>query len=251
MKTLILIGFTVFLAFGFCSCASTKKLSYFTDLPDSTLIHLPPMAPEGRIVENGDLLEITISAKSNEAAGFFNKGQVASAGPAVATYLVDANGFLDFPILGKVKSAGYTADQLKENLTKLVTPYLKDPLIDVRFNTFKITLLGEVRSPGTHTLGLQRTTLFEALGAAGDLPNSAKKYDLLLYRDYNGQRTIRKIDLRKKDVLTDPSVFQIRHNDVIYVQAKPSAIAKENFGYVASIFSIVVGVLSIGITLLK
>lgn len=251
LKTVFTGSFACLLALAISSCTSSKKLNYFTNLPDSALIHLPPVSPPGRVIENGDLLEISISAKSNEAAGFFNKTQSPASGAAGATYLVDDSGFLQFPILGRVKTSGYTADQFRENIARLVNPYLKDPVIDVRFNTFKITMLGEVRSPGTHVLSTQRTTLFEALGAAGDLPYSAKKYDVLLYRDYNGQRTIRRIDLRDKAVLNDPDVFMVRHNDVFYVQAKPSAIAKENFGYVASLFSIVVGVLSIGITLFR
>lgn len=251
LKTLVFALFVFAVAIAASSCTSSKKINYFTDLPDSALIHLPPLAPEGRVIENGDLLEIGISARSSEAAGFFNKVQGSASSPTAGTYLVDDSGYLEFPILGKVRATGSTADQLKENLTKLVTPYLKEPIIEVRYNTFKVTILGEVRSPGTHTLSMQRTTLFEALGSAGDLPNSAKKYDVLLYRDYNGQRTIRRIDLRTKDVLTNKDVFYVKHNDVFYIQARPSALAKENFGYVASIFSIVVGVLSIAVTLFR
>jgi polysaccharide export outer membrane protein len=226
-------------------------MTYFNDLPDSTVINLPPITQEERIIDNGDLLDISITAKANEAAEFFNRGKGAGSGATQGAYLVDGSGFLEFPILGKVKATGFTASQLKESLTKLVTPYLKEPLLDVRFNNFKVTVLGEVRSPGMHDLSMQRTTLFEALGSAGDLPYSAKRYNVLLYRDCNGQRTITRIDLTKKEVLTNPKVFQIKHNDVLYVQARSSSSSREDLGLFTTVFSVLISVVSLGFAFLN
>lgn len=251
---------SLLIAFIVSSCSSSKQLTYFNDLPDSTVVHLPRVAQDERVISAGDRLNISIGAKDKEAASFFiktggisatqpddMKSQSASSGEA--GYLVDESGFLEFPIIGKVKATGLTAKQFKESITKSVSPYLKEPLVDVNFVNFRITILGEVRSPGSFTLPVQRTTLFEALAAAGDLPRTAKRYDVHLYRDYNGQRKITKFDLRKTDVLNNPDVFYLKHNDVLYVQPRPGSAFKENSSLITSALSIIVSMVTLGFTI--
>jgi polysaccharide export outer membrane protein len=243
---LISISWPLFICFCILSCRSSKQLTYFNNLPDSSVINLPPILKEERSIESGDLLDVNISSSAKEAAEFFNRAKGSGTSSTQDAYVVDPDGFLEFPIIGKVKATGLTVSQLKDGLTKLVTPYLKDPLLNVQFRNFKVTVLGEVRSPGTYELSMQRTTLFEALGSAGDLPYSAKRQGILLYRDYKGQRTITKIDLRNKDVLNDPNIFQIRHNDVLYVQTKRIASSREDMGFFTALFSILITVASLG-----
>jgi polysaccharide export outer membrane protein len=119
----------------------------------------------------------------------------------------------------------------------------------VSFTSFKVTVLGEVKNPGSFVISAQQSTLFAALAAAGDLPHSAKRYDIRLYRDYNGKRTIRKFDLRKASVLEDPDIFQMRPNDVIYVQARSGSLLKEEFGVFASVFTILISAVTLGFTI--
>lgn len=215
------------------SCTSVRQLRYFNDLPDSTVIHLPTQPQEERIIQKGDRLAISFGAANQEAASYFNNyggiptfGGLAGGstgalrGGEVSGYLVDPDGNLEFPKLGKVKVEGLTNWKLADTLTTLVLPYLKDPLVTVKYFSFKFTVLGEVRSPGTFDLPLQRTTLLDALGAAGDLPRTAKRHDIQVYRDYNGQRKIEKIDLRNAAILHNPDMFQVKHNDVIIVQPR-------------------------------
>lgn len=233
---------------SFTSCSGAKNLRYFNDLPDSTHVFLPPMAKEERVIEYGDHINILITAEEKDAVAYFNaQGGVAGGTAAIGSgYLVNSMGYIEFPIIGRIKVLGLTERQLKENLTQLIGKYVKDPLIDVRFNSFKITVLGEVKGPGTFTLDMQRTTIFQALAAAGDLPNTAKRYDIDLYRDYNGERSIIKIDLRKKDILYNPEIFELRHNDVLYVQPSRNQLARDDFQFVTSVVSILVGFVSIG-----
>jgi polysaccharide export outer membrane protein len=236
--------------FGFVSCTTAKKLSYFKDLPDSVVTHLPLVPQQERVVELGDRIEVSIGGRDQEAANFFNKSITATPGTE-SGYIVDYDGMIEFPIIGKFKAKGLTARQMKDNLTRQVTPYLKEPLVDVRFVTFRITVLGEVRSPGAFVLNSQRTTIFDALAAAGDLPRSAKRQDIRIFRDYNGERTVTKIDLRKKDVLYNPDIFQMRHNDVIYVQPRNSSVFTEDFGLFTSIFGVAIGVFTLIFTVLN
>lgn len=245
------ISYVLLIALTFIACTTAKKLSYFKDLPDSVITHLPQVPQQERVVEIGDRIEVSIGGRDQEAANFFNKS-MGTTGPTTETgYLVDYDGMIEFPIIGKFKAKGLTARQVKDNLTRLVTPYLKEPLVDVRFVTFRITVLGEVRSPGAFVLNSQRTTIFDALAAAGDLPRSAKRQDIRIFRDYNGERTITKIDLRKKDVLYNPDVFQMRHNDVIYVQPRNSSVFTEDFGLFTSIFGVAIGVFTLIFTILN
>jgi polysaccharide export outer membrane protein len=243
----------------FCSCS--KQLRYFNDLPDSTVVHLKSLPQQERIIQVGDRLQITIGAFNDASAEVFNKyggsltgggligagsgsgGQ--SGGNETAGYLVDAHGEIEFPIIGKVKAQGLTADGLKKSITDLVAEYLKDPLVSVKFFLFKFTVLGEVRSPGTFTLPMQRTTILDALGAARDLPPSAKRYDIKVYRDYNGQRTITNIDLRKSAILMDPEMFEVKHNDIIYVMPRDSRFVGEEARFYISLTTVAIGILAL------
>src|SRR5688500_16358766 len=184
------------------SCTTAKKLRYFQDLPESDVVDLPPAPQEERAIEYGDQLDITFSGKDPEAALFFTrKGVTTTLGEP--GQIVDPQGFIEFPMLGKLKVYGLTARQLKNKLTELASPYMKEAMVEVRFITFRISVLGEVRSPGTFILPQQRTSILDGLAAAGDLPITAKRYVPQLYRQANGKRSVTKIDLRKKDVLLD------------------------------------------------
>jgi polysaccharide export outer membrane protein len=244
------------------SCTSAKQLRYFNDLPDSTTIHLPLMPSDERLIQIGDRLQISIGARDEAAAEVFNRyGGIVTSGsnPAgggtsgsqsnseLSGYLIDYDGKVEFPIIGRVKAEGLTSRELKDSLTKLVTPYLRDPLVSVRFMTFKFTVLGEVKAPGVFNLPMQRTTLLDALGQAGDLPHSAKR-SIEIYRDYNGQRIVTKIDLRKKDVLYNPDVFIIRHNDVIYVQPRESRLFSEEAKVYLGLITLMISTLTLIIT---
>jgi polysaccharide export outer membrane protein len=237
------------------SCGVSKQLTYFNDLPDSNRIELPQMKQEERFVQDGDRLSITIGAQDPAAAALFNNyGGVSSSGSIgnnvrteseVTGFLVGADGTIELPYIGKIAASGLTSAQLKDKLTSLLASYLKDPFVNVKFFQIKFTVLGEVRNPGTYTLPLQRTTFLDALGAAGDLPVSAKRYDIRLYRDYNGKRTIHKVDLRTKDILYNSELFQVRHNDVIYVQPRDSRRFSDETRFYASLVTLAVGLIAI------
>ena len=245
----------------FSSCKTANQLRYFKDLPDSSSVKLPPLAQEPRIIQKGDRLQINIGGRSPEASAVFNnygglptsgtQATSSTATPELLGYLVDEDGIITFPIIGDINVAGLTTKQLRDTVTRLVMPYLKDPLVNVRFIDFKFTVLGEVRAPGTFTLPQQRTTLLDALGAAGDLPTTAKRYDIQLYRDYNGKRKISKIDLRKTDLLSNPDLFQVRHNDVIIVQPRNVPLFTEESRLYIGFLSLLLGAVTVIISLTR
>ncbi|OQP47345.1 hypothetical protein A4H97_07525 [Niastella yeongjuensis] len=249
------------------SCSTGKKLNYFNDLPDAETYELKAMPVPERIIERGDRLDINFIVRDQESAAYFNKHTMAGAAnvaaaavgvggagggggaTAGADYVVNEEGEVEIPVVGRLRLSGLTISQAKQKLYSAVSPYLKEPLVEVSFTSFKVTVLGEVKTPGSFVIPSQHATLFTALAAAGDLPHSAKRFDVRLYRDYNGKRTIRKFDLRKASVLEDPDIFLMRPNDVIYVQARSGSIFKEESGLVASLFTIVISVVTLGFTI--
>lgn len=261
--TFVFVAFVLMLT---TSCSTSKKLSYFNDLPDAESYELKAMPVPERIIERGDRLDINFIVKDPESAAFFNKHSMAGAASAAAAavgvgggaaatggggadYVVDQEGEIEIPVVGRMKLAGLTASQAKEKLYTAVSPFLKEPLIEVSFASFKVTILGEVKAPGSYVISSQNANLFTALAAAGDMPHSAKRYDIRLYRDYNGKRTIRKFDIRKASVLEDPDIFLMRPNDVIYVQARSATVFKEESGLVASLFTVVISIVTLGFSI--
>jgi polysaccharide export outer membrane protein len=249
-KTYLLWCVPLLLLLG--SCTAQKQLRYFNDLPDSAVVNLPPLPQQPRYIQEGDNLQINIGAEDPKAAEIFNNYGGVGGGDLnsgrvteVSGYLVGTDGFIQLAYIGKVKASGLTTDQLKQSLEGLLAKYLKTPIVSVRFFQLKFTVLGEVKSPGTFVLPLQRTTFLDALGAAGDLPNSAKRYDIRVYRDYNGKRTIFKVDLRSKDILYNADLFQVRHNDVIYVQQRDSRLVSDETRFYISLLTLVVGMYAI------
>jgi polysaccharide biosynthesis/export protein len=250
MKIRFRPGFTRFsmtiLVIAACltSCTTAKKLRYFQDLPESDVVDLPPAPQEERTIEYGDQLDITFSGKDPEAALFFTrKGVTATLGEP--GQIVDPQGFIEFPMLGKLKVYGLTSRQLKNKLTELASPYMKEAMVDVRFITFRISVLGEVRSPGTFILPQQRTTILDGLAAAGDLPITAKRYDIQLYRESKGKRSMTKIDLRKKDVLLDKETFQLQHGDVLIVPPRSNTVIQQETVLFSTLLGLTLSVVSL------
>lgn len=243
------------------SCTPARKLNYFNNIADSSIVHLPPAIPVERIVVPGDVLNISFSAKAPEAASPFNKpvSNIAMNGSSSRSsmpapmpgYTVDNTGYIELPVLGKIKVMGNTLRQLKATFTGLAEPYLKEPFVEISFGSFPVTVIGEVRAPGMYNLNFQKNTIFDALAAAGDLPYSAKKFKVQLYRDYNGERTITKVDLTDKNFLVNQQVFQVRPYDVIVVQTRKGSVFKEDFSVLASVVTLVLSVVTLGITVTK
>lgn len=215
-------------------------------------------------IQPGDQLVIVVSAKDLDVVKPFNQnfssGQLvddavagnnlrltptAIAGP---TYIVDANGVIDFPILGKLETSGKTIEVFKENLLQSLREYLKDPIVSVRNSNFKITVLGEVARPGPYTVTDGHATILNALGFAGDLTTYGKRDDVLLVRTVNGNITKHRINLNDAEFINSP-YYHLKQGDVIYVSANDTKekISKlnPNNGLYISIASIVITIIAL------
>ncbi|HKL96860.1 MAG TPA: polysaccharide biosynthesis/export family protein [Paludibacteraceae bacterium] len=214
------------------SCAMNKKIPYFTGL-ESTDSVVGVSQHEARIFPD-DMLSITVSGIDPEAVAPFNLPVVAYLSPnsdklyqtpTFQPYLVDVNGFINFPVLGKVKIGGLKKSEALTHLKSLLDVYLKDPIITMQFMNYKITVLGEVARPGSYTINNERITLMEALGLGGDMTVFGRRDNVLLIRENSGgSKAFVRIDLNSTDLLSSP-YYYLQQNDVLYVEPNKTRLS--------------------------
>lgn len=208
----------------FSACNSTKEVVYLQDV-----IPLKQQDIERKyevFIHEDDLLAIIVNSKDPELALPFNMPlityQIGSENPGqqrVLGYLVDTNGDIDFPILGKLHVAGLSRLELRDLIKKKLISgdYIKDPVVTVQFLNYKVSVMGEVARPGSFTITGDRITLLEALSMAGDLTIYGRRDRVAVIREENGKRTILFHDLRSSDIFTSPCYY-LQQNDIVYVE---------------------------------
>lgn len=240
----------LFVVILFSNCTPRKKLTYFQGNLTSTEAnknYTPTLKPD-------DLLSITVMSLDEIAAKPFNLpittinqnyGGYTQGTPTQPGYLIDADGNIDFPIIGKIKLAGLTRQAAIELLKEKLKTYLNNPTIILRILNYKVTVLGEVRNPGTFTIPNERITLLEAIGIAGDLQITALRKNVIVVRENEGKRSETIVDLTSKDIFSSP-VYYLQQNDVVYVE--PNRAKRNSSAINASNVSLVVSVISLLIT---
>lgn len=228
------------------SCVSTKKATYFNNIPNSKFItNIEDLEP---VIGENDLLSISVSSLNPEAVKMFNTSNLTTTGALsqASGYLVDQEGYIRFPFLGKIKAAGKIKKNLREEITaELVSrKLLLEPIVDIRYLNYKISVLGEVRNPSVITIPNEKVTLLEALGLAGDLTIYAKRDNVLLIRDEAGVRRLTRIDLTTDDIFTSP-FYYLKNNDIIYVEPNKSKVASTS--RTTQWLPVVLGTLSLGV----
>jgi len=216
------------------SCASKKDMLYFQDADvfDETNF----VNPVG-IIQHNDILSITVEALVQETTIPYNKQQSSNGivpnsieTLKIQGYLVDREGQINFPVLGKLSIAGTTLGEAETILEKTLSDggHLVGPKVTIRILNAKVTVLGEVKQPGTFGFTEQYITLPQALGYAGDLTINGKRDDILLIRQMNGIRHIYHLDLTRTNWLND-STYSIRQNDVIVVNPNNAKLKSAGF----------------------
>ncbi|MBX7203039.1 MAG: polysaccharide biosynthesis/export family protein [Bacteroidia bacterium] len=212
------------ISLGIQSCVSRQKMVYFqhdekVTLPDSNRFYSPKLRPD-------DLVGIFITASDPATAMPFNpfpegvNSQPPNYANGVAVkygYLIDAEGNIEFPVLGKLQLEGLTRAEASNLIKDKLKAYLQEPIVTMRILNFKVTILGDVRNPGTFNVPNERLTLPEALGLAGDLNMTGLRNNLLVIREQGGVRKSYRIDLTSNEIFTSP-VYFLQQNDVIYVE---------------------------------
>jgi polysaccharide export outer membrane protein len=214
------------------SCVNTRKAVYFANQQDEVLLSTITV-PE-TIIQPNDLLSINVSSLNPDASAVFNLPNTTSVMIASYTgspisasgYLVNSEGNIQFPILGTIKAAGLTQNQLRLQIVKSLTDkkLLLDPIVSIRHLNFRVTVLGEVGNPTVITVANEKITLLEALGLAGDITIYGRKDNVLVIREEAGQKTIKRIDLNTTQLFTSP-YYYLKSNDIVYVEPGKAKVA--------------------------
>lgn len=206
------------------ACNTEKRLGtlvYFNQKGDTALAKTIQNSEPG--IQPGDRLSIAVNALDPASAAPYNLGSGVSSSQTTVTgsgnngYLVEADGTIHFPQLGIIQVAGMQRKQLIDTLTKKLLKFVNDPVVTIQFVNFKITVLGEVTRPGALSIPDGKVTLIEAIGLAGDLPVTARRDNILVIREKNGQREFGHVNLLSKNVFSSP-YFVLKQNDVVYVE---------------------------------
>jgi len=218
----------------FASCATTQEITYFQDQPLEGFEEI--VFNTDIVYKTNDKLSIIVSSIDPQAARPFNlpttyEGQseiITQGSTKMQTYLVDQNGFIEFPVLGQIKLGGLSRTEATELLKTMLKEYLKDPIVNIRLINFTVTILGEVRNPGTFILEDEKISLPEALGHAGDLTIQGKRDNILLIRENNGKKKYAVLDLTSIDVINNPNYY-LTQDDVIYVAPNKAKIRSSTY----------------------
>ncbi len=244
MKNLNRIFFSLGMLALLASCASRKDVVYFQNSQDfETLVNKNTFSPKFKV---DDVINIHISTLNPEASAPFNLFRGAQEGGIRAEqvdFLVDTDGEIDFPVIGKVKVAGLSPEEVRVLLRERLKDYLINPIINIRLKNFTITVLGDVNRPGTYPVAGERITLFEAIGMAGDLKIKGRRDNVMVIRDFDGTKVYTKVDLTDKNVLNSP-VYYLTQNDIVYVEPNKSSLSSASLdnraGLIVSIASIII-----------
>ncbi|PWH82378.1 sugar transporter [Algibacter marinivivus] len=206
------------------SCTSKKEVVYFQNAKDfETIVDTDTFAPKFKV---NDIVSVFVSTFDLEAVAPFNLTRGGNSNnPEFIDYLIDVDGNIDYPVLGKVKLQGLTVSEAQALFKKkLEDGYLRNPIVNIRILNFRISVLGEVRRPGRYEVSGERITILEALSLAGDLNIKGKRENVLVIRDFNGTKTYTRVDLRNKELFNSP-VYYLTQNDIVYVEPNNSAIS--------------------------
>jgi polysaccharide export outer membrane protein len=250
------IFMAIFLAVLLQSCASRKDLVYYQGIE---AMNAKEKSNSYEIkVQPDDLLTIIVSAEDPEIAAPFNLKSVSIVNPSkqdlvrgqetMQLYLVDASGYIEFPVLGKIKVGGLSRTAVLEMLQQKIELYIKNPIINFRITNFKVSVQGEVNLPGTYNVASERITLIEALTMAKDLTIYGKRNNILIIREIDGLKSYNRVDITNGNFINSP-FYYLAQNDVLYVEPNKSKIngaaIGPNTGVIISATSLLIALIAL------
>ncbi len=216
------------------ACSAPRKTIYFAENGGNDSGSMAVAAVPESTIQPDDILAITVTSISSltidkDPVAIFREGgttfsatatQAGVGGVAAAPsagFLVDGDGFIDFPVVGKVQLGGLTMRQAKELLAQRLKKIVTDPVVEIRITNFKVSVMGEVNRPGFVLAPNHKITILEALAAAGDIPISGRKDNILVIREEGGMQRRSRINLNDVSAFRSP-YFYLKQNDIIYVE---------------------------------
>lgn len=252
----------VLVAMVSASCVTQKKMMYLqgADANVADSLNTRFESQTEAVIHKGDALTIFISALDKEAVTPYNLPAVVYATPGSTTvqttpmlqyYMVDEQGDVELPVLGKIHVEGLKRSEVAEHIKSLLEKQVVNPLVQVSLVGAKVSVLGEVNRPGQVALGQGRLTLLDALAAAGDLTPYGQRNNVLVTREVDGKLQMARIDLRSSDLFTSP-YYYLQQNDVVYVSPnKVRAVSSANAGLWLSMVSTVASAATVIVTVVN
>ena len=250
-------------AMMFVACTTEKEIPYFTNIdniPSAALASVTTQAGDFTI-KPGDMLQIDVSASNSDAVKPFNKiqyvpmlsgngGSYMMGDRSTVFYLVDDNGNIDFPVLGKLHVSGMTKNKLEDYIASLIYPrYLTElPSVECRIQNFQVFCIGEFARSGAVTAENGRLNLIEAIAKSGDLTLQGRRDNILLIRtDATGQRIVKRFNLQDANIMAMPE-FELQQNDILYAQ--PSVYKARSAWSMPPIYSTAVSMMGTAMSLI-
>lgn len=251
---------------AFTGCVSYKNVPYFQNADSisyaaSRGLHSVKIMPK-------DVLSVNVTTSDREVSSQFNQltyntmqngnRNISSGSGSLMPYTVDNDGTINFPIIGRIKVQGMTRRECEDKIASLIKPYLstnETPSVVVEIQSFNITVLGEVSSPGVKSINSEKYSILQAIGAAGDLTIYGKRNNVLLIReDENGQKSTHRLNLNDANIINSP-YFYVQQNDVVYVEPNKAKARNSDIGNSTSLWfsatSIVISLASLLYNILK
>lgn len=243
MRNFYGIAILAFILLGITSCGSNKQMIYLQGAEELYKNPTNINKDYKLIIQPNDQLAIYVSSSDKELIQPFNNLTLIGQGETAlrngtnldktSYFVVGKDGYVDFPIFGKLKAAGKTVNEFSEDIQNrmIAEKMITDAKVTTKIMSFKVTVLGDVKTPGTKICSGERLTLLEVLGMAGDLNNSAIRKNLLVVREENNERVTYTVDLTDPESVFNSPAYYMRQNDVVYVQSNRSVKIKGSSGY--------------------
>lgn len=245
------------------SCVSQKKMLYFqneTMLNDSTFtsIEYENERHFDYKVQPGDILYIRIASLDEKFAAYFNTINIGSTNTSNSSmylngYNVDAEGYIDLPIVGRVQVKDHTVSEIQEIVQSSMNEYLKETVVYVKLGSFNLTILGEVAKPGQYQVYQSDINIFQAIALAGNATDFANKSKIkIIHQTPKGSQIVR-ININDADVLSSPHYY-LKPNDIVYVEplkSKQYGFTTVPYGTIFSALSLIITCITFGVTFLK
>lgn len=248
-------------------CKSHQKVVYFQNA-DSVSLSASRMLYDAKIMPK-DELSITVSCSNPEAATQFNLAvsevnsstgskRMNTGGAMLLPYLVDNDGTINFPVIGTLKVGGLTKNECQDLILSKIKPYFsanEKPVVTVRTSNYRVTVMGEVNSPGVFSVGSEKMSILEAIAQAHDLTIYGKRENILVIReDANGEKSMHRMNLNDANIVSSP-YYYLQQNDIVYVEPNKTKAANSDIGTVTtftmSIISTLMSVASLVINIIR
>ena len=234
-------------------CGSSKEVAYWQNI-DSISLAASKGLYDAKIMPKDELtiLVQTTDPVTSEPFNLRSTGQTSNK-DQITGYLVDNDGMINFPIVGKIHVAGLTKTECEDLIKSKIQPYLartENPLVSVRTSSYRITVIGEVNRPGVIPVATEKISLIEALAEAGDMTIYGKRDNVLLVReDKSGEKHKVRLNMNDANIINSP-YYYLQQNDIIYVEPHKVKARNTFFGSNTSIFYSVIGITTSLVSLL-